>query len=156
MKRTGARAKAVGILICSLMLTVAWISGCSIATNPVARPAGCEDSVIYDTFPNPEVVDTLLVVAAFELAKQKPELCSILDEAFGYGEELLSKPGMTYIQFAAATAARFDWVNKYAGTELVILSELLAKFDRPIPMSECDRRLILAHLAKQRRTLALL
>ena len=42
-----------------------------------------------------------------------------------------------------------SYINQYAGSVVVALSTITPQLDRPVPLLDCDRQLILAHLNRQ-------
>lgn len=121
-----------------------------------SRPADCADSVIWDLTGNPTLVGVPLVIAVYEVAKHKPQYRAALIETVGYVESLMARNPLTYADFALAVVERIEWLNRYMGVELLMVTDLVAGLDQPVPISECDRRLICQHLAKQRRYLSTL
>lgn len=145
---------ALLVLLCMVM------QGCASAPMNAlvsdTRPAGCEQSLIYDHVPAPRLAGGVLIIAVSELVRARPEARPYLVGAF---DRLLSALGdneLTYIELATIAAEQISWVNQYFGDRLLIYSDLLGVFDRPIPLYPCDRDLIRKHLQKQRAALAAL
>ena len=121
-----------------------------------SRPADCADSVLWDLTGNPSLAGAPLVIAVYEVAKHKPQYRPMLIEAVTYAQGLFEQKDLTYWDFAAAITQRVEWLNQYLGGEILIITDLVGAFDQRVPITECDRRLICQHLAKQRKYLATL
>ena len=121
-----------------------------------ARPAGCEQSLIYDHVPAPKIASGVLIIAVSELVRARPEARPYLVGAFDRLLSALEDNELTYVELATIAADQISWVNQYFGDRLLIYSALLGVFDRPIPLYPCDRDLIRKHLQKQRAALAAL
>jgi len=146
--------KALYLAAC-LLLVVGTV-GC--ATIPKSTPPpGCEDSLIYQHIPYPEAIDLAVKLAVFEIAKHEPEYRATIYMAIGAMEELLTHERLTYAHFFWDVTKRVEWLRENVGAELIIVSETLRMFDGvEIPVSDCDRTLLLKHLAQQRMYLGML
>jgi hypothetical protein len=119
------------------------------------KPDWCGESLIYELIPNPEAAELVITVAVFEVVKHKPEWREPVALTLDFLSVMLEEPGVTYFQFASWVAAQVKFVNQYAGSELVIVSEVLGRFDRRIPITDCDRELLHGHIAREKRYLAM-
>lgn len=146
-------SKAI-VLVVSLLL----LGGCSFFNQATFDPpATCLDgaeSEILTYFPNPTGLSkSLLVVqvAALEKIKdyQRADAEAILDEI----ENAIVASDMTYAELLAYVSQKINLANKKIGLALFILGDDTAALDKPLPISECDKSLIMMHLAKQRSLL---
>jgi hypothetical protein len=127
------------------------VVGCTVSQDQV-RPEGCEDSMIYDYFPNPTVVDTTVKLAVFTIADEMPELKEPILKTIDVIADVLSwdKGGMDYKAFAAIVIEEVGWLQEHAGVQMLIIADALTSqmFELEIPMLPCDRTFILNHLAE--------
>ena len=134
------------------------LQACSMAdilTSAAQRPAGCEQSIIYDHLPAPQLSGAVILIAVSELARSQPKVQPYILGAIDAVLKLLEDDQLTYVELASATVQQVAWVNQYFGNRFLAYSEILSAFDRPIPLYACDRDLIRAHLTKQRVMLQL-
>lgn len=140
------------VLLC-LLLQACGMTG--MLTSATQRPAGCEQSLIYDHLPAPKLSGTVILIAVSELARSQPKAQPYLLGAIDAILKLLEDDQLTYVELASASVQQVAWVNEYFGNRLLVYSEILSAFDQPIPLYPCDRDLIQAHLTKQRVLLQL-
>jgi len=144
------------LLICVAVIVPMLFSGCAGLTGKPEIPAGCEDSLLYRIVPNPAAVDTLLALGVFEFVKHNPKARRDIERALDFIDVALADENLTYLGLATLVAGQADGLTRKYGAEILVISEILRGLDREIPMSTCDRELIRAHVAKQKRYLALL
>lgn len=138
----------------ALLLIVMALQACG--TIPMeTRPTGCEQSIIYDHLPAPKIAGGVILIAVSELARSQPKAQPYILGAIDAVLQLLEDDRLTYVELASAAVQQVSWVNEYFGNRLLVYSEILSAFDRPIPLYPCDRDLIRAHLKKQRVLLQL-
>lgn len=142
--------KLIMILALTLCLILPACSTVGLLTSATQRPAGCEQSIIYDHLPAPRLSGAVILIAVSELARSQPKAQPYLLGAIDAVLKLLDDDQLTYVELASAAVQQVSWVNEYFGNRLLIYSEILSAFDRPIPLYPCDRDLIRAHLTKQR------
>lgn len=128
------------------------------ATTPLEKPSFCkadEKSYIYDLANkmkiNPSSVSNLLVVSNYEALAHVPlytkEAClgAIKNVRF-----LLSGTP-TYYQVMTLVSKNVDYINKYAGNEIMLLGLFVPQLSYEIPITECDKLCILYHLDQQEK-----
>ena len=144
--------KRLMIVIVCLMFVVA----CGpLQLKPTVIPEGCEDSLIYSKLPYPQVTDTVLQVAVYQFAIETGSAPQILDVINTIEAALVSPTGMNFSDFVLLVNEQVGLLNARWGVSLLIVSESLADLSVPIPISECDKNLLLKHLAKQKKWVAL-
>lgn len=134
------------IALCILLQACGSVNGLGTA----ARPAGCEQSLIYDHLPAPKLSGAVILIAVSELARSQPKAQPYILGAIDAILKILEDDQLTYVELASAAMQQVAWVNEYFGNRLLIYSEILSAFDQPVQLSACDRDLIKAHLIKQR------
>lgn len=125
-------------------------SACS--TVPVElRPDPCKNSksFIYDTFKNPNVCETLINYAAVKAinsiknVKQRNMTIDIAIKVIDNTQKLLNTQNLMYSDFVTSALINFDWINKYAGDEVALLSPVVVVLSsKTVPMTDCDKYLI--------------
>lgn len=140
------------VLFC-LLLQACGMTG--MLMSATQRPAGCEQSIIYDHLPAPKLSGAVILIAVSELAHSQPKAQPYLLGAIDAILKLLEDDQLTYVELASAAVQQVAWVNEYFGNRLLIYSEILSAFDQPVQLSACDRELIKSHLTKQRVLLQL-
>ena len=144
--------KRLLIVIICLMFTV----GCSgLQMKPTVIPEGCEDSLIYSKLPYPQVTDTILQVSVYNFAVETGAAPQILDVINTIEAALASPGGMNFSDFVLLVNEQVGLLNARWGVSLLIVSDSLADLNVPIPISDCDKNLLLKHLAKQKKWVAL-
>ena len=140
--------KRLMIVVACLMLVMV---GCTVSQDQV-RPEGCEDSMIYDYFPNPTLVDTTVKLAIYTIADEMPELKAPILKTIDVIIDLLSwnTEGMDYKAFAAIVIEEVGWLQDHAGVQMLIIADAVGSqmFELEIPILPCDRDFILKHLAE--------
>ncbi len=139
--------KRLMIVVACLMLVMV---GCTVSQNQV-RPEGCEDSMIYDYFPNPTIVDTTVKLAVYTIADEMPELKAPILKTIDVITYALSwDAGLDYKGLAAFVIEEVGWLQDHAGVQLLIIGDALGSqmFELEIPLLPCDRDFILNHLAE--------
>jgi hypothetical protein len=137
-----------------LAFMVFGLCGCaSFSATPTAIPAGCEKSVIYQYVPYPQISGAALIFAITEVAKKVPEAKPYIVGMMDDLTKALDNKELTYIGFASLVLQDVKWINENYGQEVVMLSALLAQFDRPVVLDECDLKLLKTWLATQKQTL---
>jgi len=147
-------------IYCALVLAIIWsfftCSSCiALVDQMTERPAGCEQSIIYDRLPAPKVSGAVLLIAVNEAAHAKPEVVMYILGSIDSILEVLQDDQVTYVELAMQAAQQISWINTYFGNRVLVYSELIAAFDRPVPLYPCDRMLIRNHLKKQRDMLTM-
>ncbi len=157
MKKATWKGMALMLLLLgSGTLTAVSLSSCASVVTQPQRPAGCEGSLIYNTIPNPELLSTGLILGVYEYAKLNPDKRALIEEALICAEELLEREDITAADGALLLTQRFDWLNKYLGAEILILTELLSPLNQPIPLDACDRRFLQSFFKKEREYISML
>jgi hypothetical protein len=132
-------------MACLMFLAV----GCTVSQQQV-RPEGCEDSMIYDYMANPTLMDTTLKLAVYTIADEMPQFKEPILKTIEVLMLVLSGDtgGMDYKAFAAFAIEEVGWLQDHAGIQLLIIADALTGelFELEIPITQCDRDLILNHL----------
>lgn len=123
------------------------LSGCA-GTQTRQIPAGCEGSMIYAKT-NPEALNAVGLISVSELTRFYPSARPFLVGACEDLRDMLEDSRITYVELAQAAVQRVAWVNSNFGARLLVYTELLSMFDKPVPLDPCDADLIRAHLGKQ-------
>jgi len=136
--------------IFSSLVIVGFLFGCGTFAGKPVRPAGCEQSVLYDKIPNLKEVDLLLKIGVIEVVKKKPQLKTSILNGLNELDRLLSSPvPPTYVDLLAVVTKDIAWINDQAGIEILILSEYAGVFSQPIQIFPCDISLLREHIKKQ-------
>ena len=105
--------------------------------------------MILEKIPNPAAADLVLQVANFECLKRQTysadNALAVLDAV----DSLLDR-GTTYADLVSYVLSRFADFNHDLGAEVLIASSYLHVLDEPLPISDCDRVLLRAHIRHQR------
>jgi len=119
-------------------------------------PPGCEDSLIYQYIPYPEVTDTVLQVAVYNFAEEvggaKPAILEVIDrlekvlEPVERGSIMLNASDFVFLVMQQVSELNTRW-----GVSLLIVSQSIEALNVPSPLTVCDARLIRVHLAKQKK-----
>ena len=145
------------ILIISLIF---FISGCAQFKSFVASvnfvPSGCEDSVIYANVPAPKITAGILYISVLELSKTNQGFKNWILKILDHAEELANNKNITYIQFSTSVLSEIKNINKYWGSEIIIVTQTLDYFDKPITIGQCDRDLIIKFCTNQRTYLKMI
>ena len=145
--------KKVITIIFALLLFVA---GC--AENNVVVPEGCENSLIYAEAAKlgvtPQAVGTIFQLANLELLKNNVIAKADVEQFFDDVECLLDRDETTYLDVVAMVVTRVDELrNEYGPEVMVLITAFSEQLSKPIPIDECDRMLMLKHVADQRKIL---
>jgi hypothetical protein len=139
------------VLLC-LVLTLTACSG-QHYTPPEAciGPDGqVEHSLILENIPDPAGTSLLLQIANAEAIDRDlysaADALTVIERIEGYVQDTY-----TYADLLSQVVGELELANRSAGVMVFALSGYaLDNFDTPLPVSDCDRALLLAHLAKQR------
>jgi len=120
-------------------------------TQPDEIPPGCENSLILKYVPAPKVIDVGLKIAVVQVAKlgYKEEVKTAITDVLWMLPETKDDNLKTGAEFVSYIMTRVNFLNKYAGVELVIVSETLNVIDVNIPLDWCDIEIIRKHLEGQ-------
>jgi hypothetical protein len=128
------------------------LGGCS---TPIVRPDYCVDkpSLIYDTAEklkvDPSTINQILVIGNMVALKKNAYGAQQVITTLNTLETLLSqKP--TYAMVISVAYTYIDYVNRYCGESVLVASAFLPFLNKDIPISDCDRQLILYHIQKQK------
>jgi hypothetical protein len=127
--------------------------GCATIKDAGVRPAGCEDSLIYDKVPQPDLVGVGLMLAVSETSLQYPQARPYIAGAIDALTRSLAGEKPTYAAFALEVFQDITWINQNFGARLVLIKPVVLAFDSPLPISSCDLALIRNHLAMQKAAL---
>jgi hypothetical protein len=139
-------------------LVVLSLAACN---TTLQRPDYCvgKPSLIYDVAEkshiDPAAVSQLLVFADFAALKRNVYLPDQARSAIATMRNLLD----TTPTYAAVVQLAGNWIsylNNYAGALVVVMPVFLTDLNQPLPISECDRKLLLAHLERQEAMLNLM
>jgi hypothetical protein len=135
------------------ILTILIFSLIACQTVP-SRPDYCRDkpSLIYTVADqvhiDPRVLDSLLLYANLEALRHNCYLPQQVRYAVSSLRALL-QGNPTYADVVQLALAWTSYINQYAGSVVVALSTITPYLDRPVPLLDCDRQLILTHLNRQ-------
>ena len=119
-----------------------------------SRPDYCKEkpSLIYTVADqvhiDPRVLDSLLLYANLEALRHNCYLPQQVRYAVSSLRALL-QGNPTYADVVELALTWTSYINQYAGSVVVALSTITPYLDRPVPLLDCDRQLILAHLNRQ-------
>jgi hypothetical protein len=136
-------------VVCALILA-------SCSTTPIGnlRPPGCEASAIYDRVPYPNILSTIEIVAVMDAVAKYPELKPYLVK---FSKDMVSlletNETLTYVDLARLASNQVSWSNKYVGILVLSLPELVASFNQPVLIHDCDRTFLLSHFKRQLQAL---
>ncbi len=140
------------IIVCLL-----FVMGCAtMGIQPEVIPEGCEDSLIYQYMPSPKVTDTLLQVAMYNVVVEAPQSKSDVLTVIDKLDAVLApiEDGATTLNaadFVALVMQEVSGLNNRWGVSLLIVGQSIGTLSVPSPLTQCDARLIRAHLAKQKQ-----
>ena len=141
------------VLLCIILL-----AGC--ASVPVERPQFCKDqpSYIYDLADklhiDPQSVSNMLVIANYEAIRFAPLYTEDACRGAIKNIRLLLNSGTpSYYEVMTLVSANVDYINKYAGKEIMLLGLFVPQLSYKVPITECDRQCILWHLDQQEHML---
>lgn len=117
------------IVICLTLI------GCA---TPGTFPKGCENSVIYQTVPQADLVGVFGVVAIAEGLALKPEARPLMCSMTKSMMDVLDKQQITYLDFATILTDNVKWLNTYFGARILIYKQLFIAFDQPVNIDKCD------------------
>jgi hypothetical protein len=127
-----------------IAICIAILGGCAGNTpSPYVIPPGCQNSIIYNKLPYADVVGGLADIAGFatlQYLKQHKNLdiAPIITALQSLGTDLAA-PGITYADFVVDLATVNNYVNQYAGIELIFADSLIdTYFNTKIAMDPCD------------------
>ncbi len=143
-----------GLIICCVVL----LSSCAL--TPAQRPDFCEgqQSYIYDLADklrvDPETISSTLVIVNYEAIKNAPLYTEDACRGAIKNIRLLIESGTpSYYQIMTLMSQNIDYVNKYAGTEIMLIGLFVPQLSYKVPITDCDRRCILWHLDQQDKML---
>ncbi len=140
-----------------VMACLLFVVGCAtVGIQPEVVPEGCEDSLIYKYMPSPKVTDTLLQVAMYNVVVEAPKSkADVLNVIAKLDAVLLPiENGATTLNaadFVALVMQEVSELNNRWGVSLLIIGQSIGTLSVPSPLTQCDARLIRAHLAKQKQ-----
>jgi hypothetical protein len=132
----------------------------SCATTPLQKPSFCkvdDKSYIYDLAGkmrlNPQSVSSLLVIANFEALKHAPMYTEDACRGAIKNIRFLVSGNPTYYDVMTLVSKNVDYINKYAGNEVVLIGLFVPQLSYEVPITDCDKKCILYHLDEQERML---
>jgi len=141
------------LIICTLIALS--LTACNTVPQ---RPAYCvgQPSLIYDvaekTHIDPATVSQLLVFADYTALKHNAYLPDQARSAIDTLKDLL-QANPTYAAMVQFAGNWVSYLNNYAGALIVVMPVFLTDLNKPLLISACDRKLLLAHLARQEEML---
>lgn len=148
MKSINSFKVFIGIIVGCFI--AACCSACASMKTFNTRPAGCEDSMVYDYVPYPTVVSIIEADAAAKIVANNPSLKPYLVKFCSDMLVLLnSGVSITYFDLANLACDQIKWANGYAGVTVMVASELLAPLNQAVPIGSCDRAFLVTHFQRQ-------
>lgn len=148
MKSINLSKVLTGIIVGCFL--VACCSACASLKTFNTRPAGCEESVIYDYVPYPIVVSIIEADAVARIAANNPTLKPYLVKFCSDMLVLLnSGVSITYLDLANLACDQIKWANGYAGLTVMVASEILAPMNQALPIGSCDQAFLVTHFQRQ-------
>lgn len=124
---------------------IALLTGCSGYKKIVAKinapPLGCEDSLVYQLIPQPNVTMLLSTVPYQQMINNEGYL-KWAREINSMAIKLLDDKAMTYGRFAIAIVAEASLANQWWGSTLVNVADILSQFivvGGNKVITDCDR-----------------
>ena len=152
------RDRLFGVLMaCVGIVVLVFMVGCA-GTTQFVPPPECEGgakSLILERIPDPAGASLILQVANLELLKHNAYTKQEALEVIRTIEEYSAVENITYGDLVVYVLSRFENFNKEMGAEILLASQYLKVLNEPVPISACDKALILAHLEKQRKVVLL-
>lgn len=144
-------AAYIGVVLANIVFLV-----CCAGTRFVPPPE-CEGSksLILERIPDPAGASLVLQVANLELLKHNAYTKQEALEVIRTIEEYSAVENITYGDLVVYVLSRFENFNKEMGAEILLASQYLKVLNEAVPISPCDKALILAHLEKQRKVVLL-
>lgn len=129
--------------------------GCNVQQpTPVVVPDDCSESIIYNyaakTGMTPSQVGAIFKVASTLALTQEPGFKTDFLVLLTKMEVILQTEDMKASDLARYVLAETKVINTRWGKAALVLSVVLAEFDREVPLNSCDRRLILKHIQEQK------
>jgi len=141
-------------LVCCLIGLIMFIPAC-VTTTPPPVPDNCQNSIIMNKIPEWKEVDILLQLGNLEALKNDVYTKQQALDAITDLENILKDPNATYADFLVLAINKIRWVNEHAGAEVFIVSQYFNDFNKNIVIDPCDRDILMKHLMKQRKVVAL-
>jgi len=155
VEKAGNAPKVLILLLIPLFL-VSCATMKQYAAESNVPPPGCEDSLIYQYLPYPNVTDTVLQVAVYNFAEEvggsKGDILKViasLDKALEPVEG--GSATLNASDFVLMVMQQVEQLNNRWGISLLIVSESIEALNVPSPLTICDAQLIRSHLAKQEK-----
>ena len=133
-----------------VLVAVLLVPGCSSKTW--TPPAVCQDSdsLIMQVFPDPPAAGVILQVANYQLLQSNVYAAA---DALAVIEaiEILVAEGTTWRDLVGYVLQRIPRVNDKYGVAILLASSALDVLNQDLPLSDCDKLLVRAHLGEQRK-----
>ena len=152
MKQPKTKFETITLFICLCAGCISmYFIGCGLMQTKPSICDGITDSLICERIPNPQVADVLLQVGNLALINEgvysKEETLEFLADAEKYIEQAATYAGV--VKFIAGKL-------KLIPPELMALAQSMESFRNVVvPITDTDRRFLLAHIAHQRAVVEL-
>ena len=133
-------------------------TGCSWMNSLTSdKPSVCDGvtgSFICETIDNPETADVFLQLANYEILRKGVFKKADVEKFFNEMETYI-KAVDTWSNLVVYVSNRIESVREKVGMEIFILTQYSDVLNKPIPISEFDKNLILIHIEHQKRIIQL-
>lgn len=136
-------------IMISVVLSL-FIFGCSGMTINIPEkeiPEGCEDSLILNNLPAPDIVDVAVKLAVIEIAKAgyKTEVTGAINNIL----YILEDDVIIGRELVAFIVSQVAVINEYAGIELIIVMDSINVLNINTPLIKCDVDILKNHLNEE-------
>lgn len=140
----------IGIL---LALTLA---ACNSTTFIPPKECEGDRSLLLQTIKDPQALSkglmTINLLAMEKLDNYGPkDATAVLDQV----EKMVAGTHMTYAELVGYLLDKLEVANALAGAAVFIVGEDISKLNMLVPITTCDRELVLKHIEKQRVLVAI-
>lgn len=135
------------------------LSGCATTYTPpdpcLNKDGSYKESLILEHISNPKQASLLLELANLEFLKQtdaysRKDALMFIDKV----REAINK-GTTWEELFEYVVTRSAKFNEAIGAEVVLISGYYGVLAKDVPITECDRAMLMSHLDRQESTVAL-
>ena len=140
-----------GIVLILLVFAILF-TGC-LGLKPEVRPIGCENSVIYAKVSNPALVGKLIQLANLKALSKNSYKRSEAIKAVATIKALLEREPLSFSDFMEGVKPIAGKYFRDYGTELILIDTALIGLAVDIPVTDCDKGLIVSLCDKMLRQL---
>lgn len=142
------------ILLTAVVVITIALAGCCMI-KPIPIPEECQDSVIYQKLKNPAAIGTMIQLANLEAIRSNTYKKKEAITAVATIKTLLEKEPITFSDFLEGVKPIGNKYFKDYGVELLIISTTLSGLYIDIPISSCDKNLIIKLCDKMLKQLSI-